>query len=539
MRVGDVLGGRYRLDARIGQGGFGVVWKAFDLRIERDVAVKVGYLEGDESARRFAQEARLAGNLAHANIAVIHDVGTVAQGDRPLLYLVMEFVPGETLDDVLARGLPPLDQALEWVAQICGALAAAHDAGIVHRDIKPANVMITPAGVVKVLDFGIAKHQGASVALTAENVIIGSPRYMAPERWNGGETDSRVDLYAVGCILMELCTGRVPFPGDNWQWLLAQHVSAAPPVPSGVRPGLPVEIDRLVPALLAKLPDDRPQHARLVEQQLRAIRAGLLASPAPAPVPAPLPVPGAPGRRSRRKKALTAGIALAAVAAGAVAATVLLHRGDAGGQGAAPPVSTHRPPSAASGSPTMSTPTTTSASASASVPAQEVPATPSARDTTPSPTRTLLPKRPPPALPPGWIRYVNANSSLCLAVPGASTNDAEELTQGDCAQLYLWRLRKEQTSDGTTWYSVRKQDSGQCLSVDAARTEDGAPATQFPCGLYPDQLWSLKYRSDQHGWQIRNRNSGKCLTVQDGSTAAGAPVVQRGCDGGDDQAWRL
>ncbi|MER6515501.1 serine/threonine-protein kinase [Streptomyces sp. NPDC001553] len=296
---------RYELEELLGRGGFGEVWRARDARVGRRVAVKIGYPETVEAARRFEREASLAGNLAHPNIATIHDFGRTEHGGRDAVFLVMELLRGRSLAEVLDAGVPPLANALDWAARIADALGAAHDAGIVHRDIKPANVMVTESGVTKVLDFGIAKAQGGpGTELTATGMIIGSFPYMAPERWTGGANgvpvDGRCDLYALGCVLMELLTGSRPFPAREMHELLAQHLTTEPPAPGSLREGLPAALDPLVLDLLAKDPRQRPATAREVSLRLAEIARGAVADPAHTPVvpahtPAPVPaVPAAP-----------------------------------------------------------------------------------------------------------------------------------------------------------------------------------------------------------------------------------------------------
>ena len=272
MQPGDVLDGRYQLIGQIGEGAFGAVWKARDARIQRHVAVKV-MLQGGGTAKdaaRFAREVATAGALNHPHIVTVHDFGQHLGGDRPLFYLVMELLDGAALDVVLRRGLPALPDALGWAAQIAEALVTAHRAGVVHRDIKPANVMIQSGGSVKVVDFGIARAEAADDGLTSTNVIVGTPAYMAPERFDGKPLDARSDLYAFGCLLNELCTGQPPFRGGIFE-LIRQHGQVPPQVPSSLRPGLPGEVDRLVLELLAKDPARRPSGADQVLARLRDI----------------------------------------------------------------------------------------------------------------------------------------------------------------------------------------------------------------------------------------------------------------------------
>ncbi|MFD9903438.1 protein kinase [Streptomyces sp. NPDC059063] len=286
---GGRVGGALPTGLPLGAGGFGTVWSGHDLRMKRTVAVKTGLPETPDEARRFVREAELAGGLSQPNVATVHDVGQVDWNGRQLVYIVMELVRGEDLGGVLERGLPDFRDSVLWARQICAALGAAHEADIVHRDIKPANVIVTDSGTVKVLDFGIAKHQLSGTNLTGEGMLIGSFPYMAPERWRGSAVDGRSDLYSLGCLLMQLWTGRLPFLGGTLHELFGQHVGAQPPAPSAFTPGLPREADRLVLDLLAKDPAHRPPHAREVARRLE-----LLAAPTVIAAPPQVPATAAP-----------------------------------------------------------------------------------------------------------------------------------------------------------------------------------------------------------------------------------------------------
>lgn len=292
MRAGDVLDGRYALAERIGAGGYGEVWRGLDTRIRRAVAVKVLSTAhaGDKEVERFAREAAAAGGLNHPRIVTVHDFGQTRHDGRPVAYLVMELLAGESLRAVLDRGVPPLRQALDWAAQVCEALAAAHASDVLHRDVKPGNVMVLPSGSVKVVDFGIARDGSLSDGLTTAGMVLGTPSYMAPERFTGAAVGPRADLYSLGCLLAELCTGRQPFTGGTVFELVYQHTQLAPPAPSSVRPGLPPGVDRLVLDLLAKDPADRPADATAVRGELVALLADLDAPP-PAAVTVTVPVP--------------------------------------------------------------------------------------------------------------------------------------------------------------------------------------------------------------------------------------------------------
>ncbi|WP_175541384.1 protein kinase domain-containing protein [Streptomyces aidingensis] len=281
MQPGEVLDGRYEMTAALGEGGFGEVWQAVDTRIRRRVAVKLlkaGAESAEKAMRRFFQEATTAGNLSHPHIVTVHDISHTAHGDQRLVYLVMELLDGESLAAVVRRGTPAPADALLWARQIADALAAAHARGIIHRDVKPENVIVLRAGGVKVVDFGIAKDPDAGDGLTTTGVIIGSPHYMAPERFTGQPLDARSDLYSLGCLLSELLTGERAFTGRTFPELIYQHTQQPPVAPGTRRPGLPPALDALVLALLAKDPADRPATAAEVRDRLTA-----LAAPGPGP----------------------------------------------------------------------------------------------------------------------------------------------------------------------------------------------------------------------------------------------------------------
>ncbi|MFC8452392.1 serine/threonine-protein kinase [Kitasatospora sp. NPDC057223] len=279
MRVGDVLDGRYRLVGGIGKGGFGVVWEAFDETVGRPVAVKVISEENaadEREVRRFVAEARTVGNLSHPHIVTLYDLGQVRGAGLVTHYLVMELVRGRSLADVLKSGVPERRSALQWAGQVCGALDAAHRAGVVHRDIKPENIMITEAGEAKVLDFGIARLETTAAGLTSTGSVIGSPHYLSPERWSGGHVDGRADLYALGCVLYQLTAGERPFGALTAVSLMYQHLHETPRPPRGAEPAL----SALILQLLAKDPADRPADAAEVRRRLAEIAAG---PPAPTP----------------------------------------------------------------------------------------------------------------------------------------------------------------------------------------------------------------------------------------------------------------
>jgi len=255
LLIGRTIEGRYEIDGRIGAGGMGAVYSATQAMVGRRVAIKV--LKPDVAndvmaVKRFMQEARTASALSHPNTITIHDFGQTGDG---LLYLVMEFVAGETLDAVSGRdGAMPPARAAHIVRQILNALQEAHGAGVVHRDLKPDNVLISPqAGnpdFLKVLDFGLAKVTGENASeggLTRTGQVFGTPAYMSPEQARGEVADARADLYAVGCILYELLSGRRPFEAEQPLALLVMHLQDPPPPFETLDP--PVD----VPAPLARV----------------------------------------------------------------------------------------------------------------------------------------------------------------------------------------------------------------------------------------------------------------------------------------------
>jgi eukaryotic-like serine/threonine-protein kinase len=266
------LADRYVLDELVAQGGMGAVWRGRDLRLDRPVAVKV--MAGDalidpSAVERFDREARIVARLTHPNIVAVYDFGS----DGADSYLVMELVEGRSVADLIAVGPLSVAQALTIAAQTCDGLAAAHAAGVVHRDVKPANLIVTPAGVVKVCDFGIAllQHAVGQSRLTGSAVALGSTRYMAPEQVLDQPVDERVDLYGLGCTIYAMLTGSPPFPGDNPIAVVEQHVTQAPPDVRSRRPEVPADLAALVNRLLAKAPADRPADARAVAARLAAM----------------------------------------------------------------------------------------------------------------------------------------------------------------------------------------------------------------------------------------------------------------------------
>ena len=266
-----ILADRYRLDERIGEGGMGSVYRALDLRTGRDVAVKLlrrKLCEREHSRRRFAREARAAGQLDHPGIVRILDYG---EDERP--FLVMELVEGVSLRRHVRRAKPSPTELLELMVQLCEALAHAHSRGIIHRDLKPDNMFITPSGRMKVLDFGLARMTRIPElsVLTRSGTALGTCSYMAPEQAAGKEADERSDLYSVGVMLYEFLCGMVPFSAEEPASVLYMQVHQEPEPPRTVNPDLPVEIESLILCLMNKDPGRRPASARILALEIRRI----------------------------------------------------------------------------------------------------------------------------------------------------------------------------------------------------------------------------------------------------------------------------
>jgi serine/threonine protein kinase len=294
--------GPYVFVAPIGSGGMGDVWKARDERLGRPVAVKVlpSELSSDpERLRRFEQEARSASALTHPNIVTIHDVGST----DGVAWIAMELVAGDSLRSRIAAGPLPMKTLLPIAAQLAEGLARAHSAGIIHRDLKPENVMVTPDGLVKILDFGLAKLEPAAepggsqietvARETKTGVVLGTVGYMSPEQTTGRPVDFSSDQFAFGAILFEMAAGRRAFAGPSAVKALAAIVRDDPPSLETVRPDAPAGLARIVARCLAKNPHDRYGSTADLARDLRDLAAG---SPGVLPATA---TPPAPSRSSR------------------------------------------------------------------------------------------------------------------------------------------------------------------------------------------------------------------------------------------------
>jgi serine/threonine protein kinase/beta-lactam-binding protein with PASTA domain len=274
-----LLGGRYELDGIVGRGGMAEVFRARDIRLDRIVGVKTlrDDLARDQTFQaRFRREAQSAASLNHPSIVAVYDTGEDMVGNTPVPYIVMEFVDGRTLRDLLRddRRLLP-ERAAEITDGVLRALDYSHRNGIVHRDIKPGNVMLTRAGDVKVMDFGIARAvSDAQATMTQTAQVIGTAQYLSPEQARGERVDARSDLYSAGCLLYELLTGRPPFTGDSPVAIAYQHVREAPVPPSRIDPELPPWCDAIVLKAMEKDPADRYQSAGEMRNDLQRALSG-------------------------------------------------------------------------------------------------------------------------------------------------------------------------------------------------------------------------------------------------------------------------
>ncbi|AOR30707.1 hypothetical protein BFF78_06275 [Streptomyces fodineus] len=297
-----VLGGRYELVEKLGQGGMGTVHRGVDQRLRRTVAVKLlssALAHDPQSRARFRREAHAAAALNHPAVATIHDVGEEPHPDGPQPYLVMEYVQGATLAEVLRDGPLPVADAVNAACAVLDALRHSHECGIVHRDIKPSNIMLTGPDTVKVLDFGIAKaFSETATRITGSGAAIGTPAYLSPEQINGSEIDHRADLYAMGCLLHELLTGQPPFRGESPFAVMHQHLFAAPEPVSRLRPHIPPAVEAVILRALGKDPKERFADAG----QMRAALADALTQTSMPTVQAT--TPGPPATRSGGRTAL-------------------------------------------------------------------------------------------------------------------------------------------------------------------------------------------------------------------------------------------
>jgi eukaryotic-like serine/threonine-protein kinase len=302
--LGRVVAGRYRLEARAGEGGMGVVYRARHVLIDRVVALKLirPDLRGETHLRAWMlREARAANRVDHAHIIDIHDIGETEEGE---LYLVMEYLVGIALSSELARGPMPLARSVDILEQMCAALARAHDLGVVHRDLKSDNILLSTRGgrkdFVKILDFGLA-HLAMDPRLAPKGAVFGTPEYMAPEQARGEEATPQSDLYALGVLFFEMLTGQLPFRSNDRETLLEMQRSAPPPKPRTIKPDTLPAAEAMVLKLLEKDRRKRYQDAHHMHEELKALQRSLPATPwevnasGEAAAPPPPPPPQSPG----------------------------------------------------------------------------------------------------------------------------------------------------------------------------------------------------------------------------------------------------
>ena len=349
--VGEVLAGRYELEALVGTGGMSSVYRAHDRVLDRKVALKVLHQQltsEDEYVERFRREARMVAGLLHQNIVTVIDRGE--DGGSP--FIVFEFVDGENLKQLVSREGPlPVDRAVEIAMQIARGLAFAHTNGYVHRDVKPQNVLLNGDGEAKVTDFGIARSLDVKRGVTQTGTVLGTSDYIAPEQAQGQRVDEHTDVYSLGIVLYELLTGKVPFSGDNFVAVAMQHINETAPPVSTLRPEVPPRLDAAVSRALAKRPEDRfPTMAafgRELETCLEELRAPggdqtMVISPSAA-------VPGPPRRHRRRRTPVAALLVVAGLAAAAAVLAVVLVRENGGSPSGSPTASGGGAPIALSG----------------------------------------------------------------------------------------------------------------------------------------------------------------------------------------------
>jgi serine/threonine-protein kinase len=467
------LSGRYQLERLVAVGGMGAVWEAHDLRLDRRVAVKVlaaHSLTDATALERFEREARTVARLNHPNVVAVFDFGTDS-GDP---YLVMEFVDGPTVADLLAGGPLALGQALAIAAQTCDGLGAAHAAGVIHRDVKPRNLILTPAGIVKICDFGIARLHIATgqASLTGTAEAMGSSSYMAPEQVNSDPVDDRTDLYGLGCTLFAMLTGGPPFVAPSPVDVAHLQVTQSPPSLLALRPDAPADLATLVDDLLAKSPQLRPSEAAEVKARLADLVAELpnqrttdlqlaavpeaaaavrLSAPAVEPPAADIvdePVP--PERPGRRRAAVRAGALLAALVVPAVVLASWLR------------ATADTPPNVVlPAAPAATSATTPLPQPSAVAPPATPTTAPASPDTVDQPdARTLTPPQPTPAAPPPATR-TSAPAELD-PIAGMRQSIQQQLTAGNLTPQSATDLNKQvddferKLAEGNTREATRK-----------------------------------------------------------------------------------
>jgi serine/threonine protein kinase/tetratricopeptide (TPR) repeat protein len=317
----------FKILSKLGEGGMGVVYKAEDTRLRRTVALKFlpPELTRDRDAKeRFIQEAQSASALDHPNICTVHEIDETAEGRT---FIAMACYEGESLKSKIERGPLRLDEALDIAVQIAQGLTKAHSQGIIHRDIKPANILITKDGLVKIVDFGLAKLAG--MKLTKTGWTLGTAQYMSPEQARGEKADARSDIFSLGAVLYEMISGRHAFPGEYEQATLYAIMNAEPEPVTALRSGIPMELERIVKKALAKKPSERYQHADDLIVDLKKVAQGIQTGAAAGAEQ----LPAGASRRSRTMWITVASVIIAAIA---ISAYFTLHGRRASKEPAAP-----------------------------------------------------------------------------------------------------------------------------------------------------------------------------------------------------------
>jgi len=310
--IGQIIS-HYRILQKLGGGGMGVVYRAEDTRVKRTVGLKFlpPELTLDEEAKtRLVREAQAASALQHDNICTIHDIDETPDGQ---LFIAMDFYEGETLKKRIERGPLPIDIAVDIAMQVARGLAKAHEAEMVHRDIKPANIMVTKEGEAKIVDFGLAKLAGQT-KLTKAGSTVGTVAYMSPEQARGEEVDARTDIWSLGVVMYEMITGQLPFKSEYPDAALYSILNEESEPLTGLRTGVPMELERIVNKCLEKKPADRYQHLTDLLVDLRHLKK---VSDAKAESASATSLTGeAPSKLRKRKTALVlaGGIVVAAIA---------------------------------------------------------------------------------------------------------------------------------------------------------------------------------------------------------------------------------
>lgn len=304
--TGELIDNRYLLKHVVAAGGMATIYFALDLRLDRPVAVKImhPHLANDEDfVGRFIREAKAAAALAHPNIVAIQDQGW-NEGGVPAVFIVMEYIEGFTLRDVIAeQGALGVNESLRYFAPVLSAMSAAHKSGILHRDIKPENILISKDGRVKVADFGLAKGAQLGSTLTVESsVILGSVSYLSPEQVERGLSDMRSDVYSLGIVLFEMLTGKKPFDGESPIQIAYMHVNENVAAPSTLNPAIPAELDEIVLKATANNPDKRFKDAGEMHEQALAVLTKLDPKRRQMSLELDIPIPKGKSPKGKREK---------------------------------------------------------------------------------------------------------------------------------------------------------------------------------------------------------------------------------------------